>query len=158
QRSGDPRRTRCRYPRRLRGAVRPEPRPVGGAARRGRRILTIRTVFADDEKLAREEIGYLLHSVEDIAVVGEASNGVDAFHLIETERPDLALLDIEMPGLDGFQLAREVQALESPPQVVFVTAYDRYALQAFEVSALDYLMKPVSRDRLQHAIDRVRGS
>jgi two-component system response regulator LytT len=118
--------------------------------------VTIRTVFADDEKLAREEIGFLLHSVDDVEVVGEATNGVDAFHLIETERPDLALLDIEMPGLDGFQLVRELNALESPPRVVFVTAYDRYALQAFEVSALDYLMKPVSRDRLLHAIDKTR--
>lgn len=118
----------------------------------------IRTVFADDEKLAREEIGFLLQSVTDVDVVGEASNGVDAFHLIEKERPDLVLLDIEMPGLDGFQLVREIQTLETPPRVVFVTAYDRYALQAFEVSALDYLMKPVSRDRLQQAIDKVRGS
>jgi two-component system response regulator LytT len=120
--------------------------------------MTIRAVFADDEKLAREEIGFLLHGVDDVDVVGEASNGVDAFHLIEKERPDLALLDIEMPGLDGFQLVREIQALEIRPRVVFVTAYDRYALQAFEVSALDYLLKPVSRERLVQALDKVRVS
>ena len=118
----------------------------------------IRTIFADDEKLAREEIAFLLQGIAGVTVVGEASNGVDAFHLIEKERPDLALLDIEMPGLDGFQLVREIQSLENTPRIVFVTAYDRYALQAFEVSALDYLMKPVSRERLQQAIDKVRGA
>jgi DNA-binding LytR/AlgR family response regulator len=120
--------------------------------------MTIRTVFADDEKLAREEIGYLLESVPDVQVVGQAANGVDAFHLIEKERPDLVLLDVEMPGLDGFQLVREMRGLEHPPRVVFVTAYDRYALQAFEVSALDYLLKPVSRERLEQTIDKVRAS
>jgi two-component system LytT family response regulator/two-component system response regulator LytT len=113
-------------------------------------------VFADDEKLARDEIGYLLHDLQEVEVVGEARNGLEAFSLIEKERPDLALLDIEMPGLDGFQLVREMQALERPPRVVFVTAYDRYALQAFEVSALDYLLKPVTRERLTQAIDKVR--
>jgi DNA-binding LytR/AlgR family response regulator len=120
--------------------------------------MTIRTVFADDEKLAREEIGYLLQSVPDVEVVGEAGNGVDAFHLIEKERPDLVLLDVKMPGLDGFQLVREMRTLDHPPHVVFVTAYDRYALQAFEVSALDYLLKPVSLERLQQAIDKVRDT
>jgi DNA-binding LytR/AlgR family response regulator len=118
--------------------------------------MTIRTVFADDEKLAREEIGYLLQNLSDVEVVGEAGNGIEAFHLIEKERPDLVLIDIEMPGLDGFQLVREMRTLEKPPRVVFVTAYDRYALQAFEVSATDYLLKPVSRDRLEQAIDKVR--
>lgn len=118
--------------------------------------MTIRTVFADDEKLARDEIGYLLHDLAEVEVVGEARNGLEAFNLIEKERPDLVLLDIEMPGLDGFQLVREMQALERPPRVVFVTAYDRYALQAFEVSAMDYLLKPVSRERLTQAIDKVR--
>jgi len=120
--------------------------------------MTIRTVFADDEKLAREEIGYLLQQVADVEVVGEAGNGVEAFELIEKERPDLVLLDIEMPGLDGFQLVREMQTLDRPPRVVFVTAYDRYALRAFEVSATDYILKPVSRDRLEQAIDKVRNT
>jgi two-component system LytT family response regulator/two-component system response regulator LytT len=120
--------------------------------------VTIRTVFADDEKLARDEIGYLLNDLAEVEVVGEARNGLEAFSLIEKERPDLVLLDIEMPGLDGFQLVREMQALERPPRVVFVTAYDRYALQAFEVSAMDYLLKPVSRERLSQAIEKVRAA
>lgn len=120
--------------------------------------MTIRTVFADDEKLARQEIGYLLQNVDDVVVVGEAENGLDAVQVIERERPDLVLLDIEMPGLDGFQVVREMRAIENPPRVIFVTAYDRYALQAFEVSALDYLMKPVSPERLAQAIDKARAS
>jgi DNA-binding LytR/AlgR family response regulator len=119
-------------------------------------IVEIRTVFADDEKLARDEIGYLLQSLPDVQIVGAAGDGVEAFHLIEKERPDLVLLDVQMPGLDGFQLVREINTLEQQPRVIFVTAFDHYALQAFEVSALDYLMKPVSRERLEQAIDKVR--
>lgn len=120
--------------------------------------MEIRTIFADDEKLAREEIGYLLHDMPGVRVVGEAGNGLEAFQMIEQEQPDLVLLDVEMPGLDGFQLVREMSGLEQPPRVVFVTAYDRYAIQAFEVSALDYLLKPVSRERLEQAIGKVRAS
>lgn len=118
--------------------------------------MDIRTVFVDDEKLAREEIGFLLRGLPGVAVIGEASNGVEAFNLIEKQRPDLALLDIQMPGLDGFQLAREIGTLEPAPRVIFVTAYDRYAVQAFEANALDYLLKPVSKERLEQAIDKVR--
>jgi two-component system, LytTR family, response regulator LytT len=120
--------------------------------------MTIRTVLADDEKLAREELRYLLQGLDDVELVGEAANGVEAFDLIEKSRPDLALLDIQMPGLDGFQLVREMQGLENPPRVVFITAFDRYALQAFEVSAVDYLLKPVTRERLSQAIDKVRAA
>lgn len=118
--------------------------------------MEIRTIVADDEKPARDEITYLLRAVEGIKLVGEADNGLDAYNLIEAEQPDLALLDIQMPGLDGFQLVREIRHLDRSPFVIFVTAYDRYALQAFEVSALDYLLKPVVRERLVQAIDRVR--
>ncbi len=118
--------------------------------------MEIRTIVADDEKPARDEITYLLRGVDGIALVGEADNGLAAYNLIEAEQPDLALLDIQMPGLDGFQLVREMRLLEHSPFVIFVTAYDRYAIQAFEVSALDYLLKPVGRERLVQAIDRVR--
>ena len=119
--------------------------------------MEIRTVIVDDEKPAREEIGHLLRTVDDVAVVGEADNGLDAFHLIESERPDLVLLDVQMPGLDGFQLVREIRSLDRAPLIVFVTAFDQYAIQAFEVSALDYLLKPVARERLVQALERVRG-
>ena len=139
---GDRRGTRSWHPDPVPRSLRTEPRPAAGSP--GECRMTIRTVFADDEKLAREEIGYLLQQVSDVQVVGAAENGVDAVQMIERERPDLVLLDIEMPGLDGFQVVREMRSIDNPPRVIFVTAYDRYALQAFEVSALDYLMKPVS--------------
>jgi two-component system LytT family response regulator/two-component system response regulator LytT len=116
----------------------------------------IRAVVVDDEKPAREEITHLLRSLDGVSLVGEADNGLEAYHLIEAEQPDLALLDIQMPGLDGFQLVREIRTLERSPFVIFVTAYDQYAIQAFEVSAVDYLLKPVARERLVQAVDRVR--
>lgn len=118
--------------------------------------MKIRTVIADDEKPAREEIRYLLRAVEDVDIVGEADNGLEAYNLIEAERPDLVLLDVQMPGLDGFQVVREIRNLDQSPLIIFVTAFDRYAIQAFEVSALDYLLKPVAHERLVQAIDRVR--
>jgi two-component system response regulator AlgR len=118
--------------------------------------MSIRTVFADDEKLAREEIGWLLQGVPDVEVVGEAGNGVDAFNLIEKERPDLVLLDIEMPGLDGIDVARSLAGRRPSPAVVFITAFDQFAVAAFEVEAVDYLMKPVDPHRLQRALDRAR--
>ena len=118
--------------------------------------MDIRTIVVDDEKPAREEITHLLRGVEGVTLVGEADNGLEAYHLIEAEQPDLALLDIQMPGLDGFQLVREIRTLERSPFIIFVTAYDQYAIQAFEVSAIDYLLKPVALERLEQAIDRVR--
>lgn len=116
----------------------------------------IRTIIADDEQAAIDEIEFLLRDFDDIEIVGRAMDGLAAYRLIESLQPNLALLDIQMPGLDGFQLVREMRNLEQAPLVVFITAYDRYAIRAFEVSATDYLLKPVSRDRLQQALDRVR--
>lgn len=116
----------------------------------------IRTVVADDEELAREELCFLLESFDEIEVVGQAENGLEAVALVEELSPDLLLLDIQMPGLDGFQVVqRFVSASASHiPQFVFVTAYDRYAIKAFEVNAIDYLLKPVDRSRLKEAISR----
>jgi len=120
-------------------------------------VNAIRTVIADDEKPARDEIGFILRSVADVEVIGEADNGLEAYNLIESQQPDLVVLDVQMPGLDGFQLVREIRTLEHPPVVIFVTAYDHYAIEAFEVSALDYLLKPVARERVLQALDRVRN-
>lgn len=113
----------------------------------------IRTVVVDDEKLARERVKGFLRKIEDVDVVGEADEGNAAVEVIERCRPDLVVLDIQMPGTDAFGVLR---ALKEPPHVIFATAYDEYAIKAFEVEALDYLLKPFSQARLVDAVDRVR--
>jgi DNA-binding LytR/AlgR family response regulator len=113
----------------------------------------MRTLIVDDEAPARERLKRLLSTLEGVAIIGEAEDGVQAVEMIEAESPDLVLLDIQMPGLDGFGV---IEALEDPPAIVFVTAYDQYALRAFEVHALDYLLKPFSRERLATAIHRAQ--
>jgi two-component system LytT family response regulator/two-component system response regulator LytT len=116
----------------------------------------LQTVVVDDEQLARDELCFLLQRVPDVELVGQASNGVEALRLIEEREPDLVFLDVQMPGLNGFEVARRLVARELDTQLVFVTAYDQYALEAFDVSAVDYLLKPVEPARLEQAIDRVR--
>jgi two-component system LytT family response regulator len=111
----------------------------------------MRILIVDDERLARERLLRMLSGMEGLEVIGEAEDGVNAVEMIEALNPDLVLLDIQMPGLDGFGV---IEALADPPLIVFVTAYDEYAIRAFEVSALDYLLKPFSRDRLAGAIQR----
>ena len=113
----------------------------------------MRVLIVDDEALARERLKRLLAEIDDSQVVGEAANGLRAIELIRQERPDLVFLDIQMPGLDGFGV---LEALDDLPQTVFVTAYDEYAIRAFHVNALDYLLKPFSLERLEQAIRRVR--
>jgi two-component system, LytTR family, response regulator len=114
----------------------------------------IRTLIVDDEKLARDRLCGFLRAMAGIEIVGQATNGPEAVQLIESHRPDLVFLDIQMPGMDGFGV---LQAVTQRPEVVFATAYDAYAIKAFEVQAADYLLKPISRDRLQEAVRRVRG-
>ncbi len=111
----------------------------------------MRILIVDDEQPARERLKRLLDGIGGVELIGEAEDGLQAVELIEREQPDLVLLDIQMPGLDGFGV---VEALEEPPPVVFVTAYDEYAIRAFEVNALDYLLKPISHERLEKAIHR----
>jgi two-component system LytT family response regulator len=113
----------------------------------------MRVLIVDDESPARERIKRLLADIEGIELIGEAEGGIQAVEMIEREKPDLVLLDIQMPGLDGFEV---MEALEDPPPVIFVTAYDEYAIRAFEVNALDYLLKPFSRERLAKAIRRAQ--
>jgi two-component system LytT family response regulator len=115
--------------------------------------MPVRTLIVDDEPLARERLKRLLSDIEDVELVGEAENGRRAVQMIEEQNPDLVLLDIQMPGLDGFEV---IEALEEPPLVIFVTAYDAYAIRAFEVNALDYLLKPFSQERLERAIRRAQ--
>jgi two-component system LytT family response regulator len=113
----------------------------------------MRILVVDDEAPARQRLKRLLADIEGAELVGEAANGLQAVELIEREQPDLVLLDIQMPGLDGFGV---IEALEEPPPIVFVTAYDEYAIRAFEVNALDYLLKPFSHERLEKAIHRAQ--
>jgi two-component system, LytTR family, response regulator len=113
--------------------------------------MQLKTVIVDDEAPARERLKSLLADNKSIEVIGEAENGILAVELIEEKHPDLVLLDIEMPRLDGFGV---IKMLKEPPLVIFVTAYDEYAIQAFEVNALDYLLKPFNKIRLDKAIDK----
>jgi two-component system LytT family response regulator/two-component system response regulator LytT len=116
----------------------------------------LHAVVVDDEQPAREELCFLLEQMDGVRVVGQADNGVSALSLIEDVEPHLAFLDVQMPGLTGFEVARLLLDKPSAPQTVFVTAYDQYAVDAFEVNAVDYLLKPVEQARLEQAIERVR--
>src|SRR5262245_41287032 len=118
--------------------------------------MDLRTVVVDDEQLARDELGYLLGQIGGIEVIGQAGNGVEAVTTIDRLRPDIVFLDVQMPGLTGFEVARRLVDDQSPAQIIFVTAYDQHAIEAFEVNAVDYLLKPVEQARLEMAIDRAR--
>jgi len=113
-------------------------------------------VLVDDEQLARDELGYLLGEIGGIDVIGQAGNGVEALSAIDRLRPDVVFLDVQMPGLTGFEVARRLLDGGSPAQIIFVTAYDQHAIEAFEVNAVDYLLKPVDPARLEVALQRAR--
>jgi two-component system LytT family response regulator len=116
---------------------------------------TIRIFIADDERPAREYLKRLLSELDGVDTVGEAENGTDALEAIRTFRPDLALLDLQMPEMSGIEVVRQLRKTQMP-LVAFVTAFDDYAVQAFELNAVDYLLKPVELDRLRETIDRAR--
>ncbi len=116
----------------------------------------MRVLVVDDEPLARERLADLLGDIGDMEVVGEAADGRGALDLVARVQPDLVLLDIRMPGIDGLETARHLALLESPPAIVFCTAYDDHALAAFERNAIDYLLKPIRRERLETALAKVR--
>lgn len=112
-----------------------------------------KTLVIDDERLAREELKSVLKDFNEINVVGEAQNGDEGIELIKKLQPDLIFLDVNMPGMTGFEMLKK---LDEIPRVIFVTAYDEYALKAFEVNALDYLLKPVDVDRLNEALEKLK--
>src|SRR3954462_14468941 len=118
--------------------------------------MDLRAVLVDDEQLARDELGYLLGRVGSVEVIGQAGNGVEALTTIERLQPDLVFLDVQMPGLTGFEVARRMLDSQSPSHIIFVTAYDQHAIEAFEVNAVDYLLKPVDQARLDVAVQRAR--
>jgi two-component system LytT family response regulator/two-component system response regulator LytT len=130
--------------------------------------MPISALIIDDEQLARDELSYLLESVGGVEVVAQGTNGIEAVDLIEEHHPDLVFLDVQMPGLDGFAVIERLmdrnrlrisggEEAEMLPQIVFATAYDQYAVRAFDVNAVDYLLKPFDLGRVQQAVERVRG-
>ena len=112
----------------------------------------IRLLIVDDEPPARERLRHLLDDFSEVAVVGEAASGREAVELCERLAPDVVLLDIRMPGMDGIEAARHLTAFDEPPAVIFTTAYDEHALEAFEAQAVGYLLKPVRREKLVRAV------
>jgi len=119
--------------------------------------MRITALIVDDEQPARDELAFLLKSFPEVEVVGQGKNGVEAVSLVRELNPQLVFLDVQMPGVDGFSvIKRLLEKKASLPFVVFTTAYDQYAVQAFEVNAIDYLLKPVAKPRLEKAVQRVR--
>ncbi len=118
---------------------------------------TISTLIVDDEQLASDELGYLLKDFPDVDLIGSAKNGLQAVKLIEDLEPDLVFLDVQMPGMDGLSVIRALQEKGCPlPYFVLATAFDQYAVEAFRLEALDYLLKPVDKERLALSIERAR--
>jgi two-component system, LytTR family, response regulator LytT len=128
--------------------------------------MAISALIVDDEQLAREELKDLLDEVGGVDVVAQGANGIEAVNLIDEHHPDVVFLDVQMPGLDGFAVIKKLverhnaapdKEAEPLPQFVFATAYDQYAVRAFDVNAVDYLLKPFDRTRVAQAVDRARG-
>jgi two-component system response regulator LytT len=129
--------------------------------------MSISALIIDDEQLARDELQYLLDSVGGVDVLAQGTNGIEAVDLIEEHHPDLVFLDVQMPGLDGFAVIQRLMdrrkkhtgpgSTSSLPQIIFATAYDQYAVRAFDVNAVDYLLKPFDRTRVEQAVERARG-
>jgi DNA-binding LytR/AlgR family response regulator len=118
----------------------------------------MRIVIVDDEQLARQELEFLLEATGDAEIVAVGSNGIEAVDLIRTHKPDLVFLDVQMPGLDGFGVLKKLlEKKMRMPQVVFATAYDRYAVRAFDVNAVDYLLKPFDKVRVGKTIEKARA-
>jgi two-component system response regulator LytT len=118
--------------------------------------MDLTAVVVDDERPARDELGYLLGRISGVDVVGQAENGVEALTAIDRLQPDVVFLDVQMPGLTGFEVARRLIDSRTVSHIIFVTAYDQHAIEAFEVNAVDYLLKPVDQTRLELAVDRAR--
>ncbi len=117
----------------------------------------LKIIIADDEAPARNRLRELLTDIAHTQVVAEAEQGKQALELTQTYQPDLLLLDIRMPLMDGIEAAKHLQKLETPPKIIFTTAYDSYAIQAFDLNAIDYLLKPIRLERLQTAINKVQA-
>jgi len=119
--------------------------------------MPLSVIIVDDEQLARDELSYLLRDVADVELTGQGKNGVEAVSLIKELSPDLVFLDVQMPGLDGFGVIKKLMERKIRlPNIVFTTAFDQYAVKAFEVSALDYILKPCEKKRIVQAVEKAR--
>jgi two-component system, LytTR family, response regulator LytT len=120
--------------------------------------MSLSAVIVDDEQLARDELAYLLKNAEDVEVVAQGKNGLEAVNLIKEHNPDVVFLDVQMPGLDGFGVIKKLLDKKIPlPKIVFATAFDQYAVKAFEVNAVDYLLKPFDKKRVAQSIQKARA-
>src|ERR1700740_995461 len=120
--------------------------------------MSLSAVIVDDEQLARDELAYLLKNADDVNVVAQGKNGLEAVNLSKEHNPDLVFLDVQMPGLDGFGVIKKLIDKKIPlPQIVFATAFDQYAVKAFEVNAVDYLLKPFDKKRVAQSVRRARA-
>jgi two-component system, LytTR family, response regulator LytT len=121
--------------------------------------MSLSAVIVDDEQLARDELAFLLKNVGDVDVIAQGKNGVEAVNLIREHNPDLVFLDVQMPGLDGFGVLKKLIDRKVPlPKIVFATAFDQYAVKAFEVNAVDYLLKPFDKKRVAQSVQRARAT
>src|ERR1700755_2052810 len=121
--------------------------------------MAMTALIIDDEQLAREELKYLLDTTGNVEVLAQGTNGIEAVDLIRTHQPDVVFLDVQMPGLDGFAVLKKLLEHsdgEHLPQIIFATAFDQYAVKAFDVNAIDYLLKPFDRARVLQALERAR--
>src|SRR5438876_9506716 len=119
--------------------------------------MSLSAVIVDDEQLARDELAFLLQDVGDVDVVAQGKNGLEAINLIREHNPDLVFLDVQMPGLDGFGVIKKLLDKRVPlPKIVFATAFDQYAVKAFEVNAVDYLLKPFDKTRVAQSIQKAK--
>jgi two-component system, LytTR family, response regulator LytT len=136
----------------LRASVRPKNEPLAATP------MPLSAVIVDDEQLARDELAYLLNHA-DVNVVAQGKNGLEAISLVREHNPDLLFLDVQMPGLDGFAVIKKLLDRKVPlPQIVFATAFDQYAVKAFEVNAVDYILKPFDKKRITQSIEKVRAA
>ena len=120
--------------------------------------MPLSAVIVDDEQLARDELAYLLKDLDDVSIVAQGKNGVEAVNLIREHNPDLVFLDVQMPGLDGFGVIKKLLDRKVPlPKIVFATAFDQYAVKAFEVNAVDYLLKPFDKKRVAQSVRKARA-
>jgi two-component system response regulator LytT len=120
--------------------------------------MPLNAIIVDDEQLARDELQYLLKNVSDVSVIAQGKNGVEAVNLIKDTSPDIVFLDVQMPGLDGFGVIKKLLDKKVPlPQFIFATAFDQYAVKAFEVNAVDYILKPFDKKRVLQAIEKAKA-